>query len=50
MVVWLVYILFDLAALAAYGPTLRAGVFVAISILTKLVSAYSGAIAASWRA
>ena len=50
MVVWLVYALVDVAVLAGSGPTLRSGAFVAVSLLTKLVSAYLGALAASWRA
>jgi hypothetical protein len=50
MVVWLVYTVIDLAALAASGPTLRDGAVVAVSLLTKLGSACLGALAASWRA
>ena len=50
VVVWLVCALVDLAVLAAWGPTWRAGAFVAVSMLTKLASAYLGALAASWRA
>ena len=49
VVVWLVYTVFDLAALAVFGPTLRAGVFIAVSVLTKLGSVYLGALAASGR-
>ena len=45
IVVWLVCTLADLAALAAWGPTLRGGAFVAVSLLTKLASAYLGALA-----
>ena len=44
--VWLVCALADLAALAAWAPTLRAGVFVAVSMVTKLGSAYLGALRA----
>jgi hypothetical protein len=47
--VWLVYALIDVAVLAASGPTLRMGVLLAISLLTKLVAAYLGALAAGWR-
>jgi hypothetical protein len=47
MVVWLVYTLVDLAVLAVSGPTLSSGALVAVSLLTKLVSAYLGALAAS---
>ena len=50
MVVWLVCALVDLATLAAWGPTMRAGAFVAVSMLTKFASAYLGALAASSRA
>jgi hypothetical protein len=50
LLVWLVYTLVSLATLAASGPTLRSGAFVAVSVLTQLVSAYLGALAASWRA
>jgi hypothetical protein len=50
IVVWLVCALVDVAVLAGYGLTLRGGAFVAVSILTKLVSTYLGALAASWRA
>ena len=50
MIVWLVYAVIDVTAFAATGPTLRMGGIVAVSMLTKLVSAYLGALAASWRA
>ena len=46
VVVWLVCALADLAALAAWGPTLRAGAFVAVSMVTKLGSAYLGSLRA----
>ena len=45
MVVWLVYALVDVAIVAASGPTVRMGGLVAVSLLTKLVSAYLGALA-----
>lgn len=50
MVVWLVYAFVSVATLAASGPTLRDGAFVAVSALTQLASAYLGALAASRRA
>jgi hypothetical protein len=50
IVVWMVYTFVDLAVVAVSGPTLRIGALVAVSLLTKLVSAYLGALAASWRA
>jgi hypothetical protein len=49
ILVWLVYTLVDFAVLAASGLTLRIGALFAVSFLTKLVSAYLGALAASWR-
>ena len=50
ILVWLVYAVVDVAVLAVSGPTLRSGAFVAVSLLTKLVSVYLGALAPSWRA
>ena len=50
VIVWLAYTVIDLAVLVAWGPTWRAGTFVAVSLLTKLGSAYLGALVASWRA
>ena len=50
IIVWLVYTVIDLAIFLASGPTLRMGALVAVSLLTKLVSAYLGALVASWRA
>ena len=50
IVVWLVYALVDVAVLAASGLTLRIGVLVAVSLLTKLASACLGGLAVSWRA
>src|SRR5688572_25194576 len=46
IVVWLVYALVDVAVVAASGPTWRIGALVAVSLVTKLVSAYLGALAA----
>jgi hypothetical protein len=45
LVVWLVYAVVDVAILAVSGPTLRIGALAAISLLTKLVSVYLGALA-----
>lgn len=50
LIIWSTYFVIDLAALAASGPTLRIGLLVAVSILTKLAAAYGGALAAGWRA
>ena len=44
MVVWLVYALVDLAIFAGTGQTSRIGALVAVSLLTKLASAYLGAL------
>jgi hypothetical protein len=49
LVVWLVYTLIDIAAFASTGPTLRMGALVAVSLLTKLASAYVGALWAGGR-
>jgi hypothetical protein len=48
--VWLVYAFIDVAVLAASGPTLKIGALGAVSFLTKLASAYLGALVAGWRA
>ena len=45
MFVWMVYAFVDVAVFAMSGPTSRMGAVVAISLLTKLVSAYLGAVA-----
>jgi hypothetical protein len=45
IVVWLVYAFVDVAALAVSGLTLRIGALLAVSLLTKLASAYVGALA-----
>ena len=45
MVVWLVYALVDGGISVASGLTLKMGVIVAISILTKLVAGYLGGLA-----
>ena len=46
MVVWLVYGVVNVAVVAVSGPTLRIGAFVAVSLLTQLVAAYLGGLAA----
>ena len=48
--VWLVYAFVDVAVVAVSGLTLRIGALLAVSLLTKLVSAYLGALAAGGRA
>ena len=50
IVVWLVYAVVDVTVFAVSGPTVRMGALVAVSMLTKLASAYAGALAVSWRA
>ena len=45
MFVWMVYALVDLAILAGSGLTSRIGALAAVSLLTKLASAYLGALA-----
>jgi cytochrome c biogenesis factor len=45
--VWIVYLLIDVAVLAAAGLTLKTVVPTAISLTTKLVSAYFGGISTS---
>lgn len=49
ILVWLVYACVDVAVLAGSGVTLRIGVLVAVSLLTKLASVYLGALAANLR-
>ena len=44
LVVWLVYVLVDLAALIAAGVTTWMAVLVAISLITKLAAVYAGAL------
>ncbi len=44
LTVWLIYALIDVAVLLAAGLTARAGVLVAISLVTKLAAVYFGAL------
>jgi hypothetical protein len=46
LVIWLTYAVIDLAIVAMSGLTLRIGVLVAISMLTKLAAVYCGALVA----
>jgi hypothetical protein len=43
LVVWLAYVLIDVAVLAASGMTARIAVVFAVSFLTKLAAVYLGA-------
>jgi hypothetical protein len=45
--VWIVYALIDVTALIASGLTLNITILAAISLLTKLISAYLGGLSAS---
>jgi hypothetical protein len=47
LLIWLVYVLIDLSILTAAGFTLTLAVIAAISLLTKLTSAYLGGLAGS---
>jgi hypothetical protein len=49
-IVWLAYVVIDLAILAAAGLTARSGILFAVSFLTKLAAVYSGALVAGHRA
>lgn len=49
LIIWLTYAVIDLAILALSGLTLRSGVLVAISLLTKLTAVYGGALVAGGR-
>ena len=44
LVVWIVYALIDVAALIAAGATAGAAMLVAVSLVTKLVAIYVGAV------
>ena len=46
MIVWAAYAIIDLAIMAASGLTLRIGVLVAVSLLTKLAAVSLGALVA----
>ena len=50
LVIWATYAVIDLAALVASGLTLRMGVLVGVSILTKLAAAHAGALVGGGRA
>jgi len=50
IIVWTVYTVVDLAIFAASGATSKMCVLVAVSLFSKLVSAYLGTLAAGWRA
>jgi len=50
LAVWLAYALIDISVLLAVGLTPRIAVLFAVSFLTKLAAAYSGALVASRRA
>ena len=49
IVVWLVYVLIDLAALMAAGLTTTGAILVAVSVATKLAAIYAGAITGARR-
>ena len=49
LIIWLTYAVIDLAIVALSGLTLRIGVLVAISLLTKLAAVYCGALVAGGR-
>ena len=49
MIIWATLAVIDLVSLAV-GFSLRMGVLVAVSILTKLAAAYAGTLVAGWRA
>jgi hypothetical protein len=49
IVVWLIYAVLDVAMVAASGPTFRTGVLMAVSLLTKLVAVWLGALTAGAR-
>jgi len=48
--VWIVYALIDLSIVAASGVTFSDAGFVAVSLITKLISAYLGGLSASKKA
>ena len=50
LIIWLTYAVIDLAIMVASGLTLRIGVIIAVSLLTKLVAAYGGALVVAGRA
>lgn len=50
LIIWATYAVIDLVILMASGLTLRMGVLVAISLLTKLAAAFGGALVARGQA
>ena len=46
LIIWLTYAVIDVAIVALSGLTLRMGVLVAVSLLTKLAAVYCGALVA----
>jgi hypothetical protein len=50
LILWVTYAIIDLAIVAASGLTMRIGVLVAASLITKLIAALLGALVAGWRA
>ena len=46
ILVWAIYAVIDLAIFTASGPTVRMGMLVGVSLISKLASAYLGALAA----
>ena len=50
LIVWLTYVVIDVAIVVAAGVSFRICVLVAVSLLTKLAAAYCGALVAGWRA
>ena len=44
LIVWLTYVVIDVAILAAAGVTPRIGLLTAVSLLTELAAVYCGAL------
>jgi len=49
LIIWCAYAVVDLVIMAASGLTMRVGILVAVSLLTKLAAVYGGALAAASR-
>ena len=49
LIIWLTYAVIDLAIVASSGLTFRMGILVTISMLTKLIAVYFGALVAGRR-